>query len=64
MKINIKKVILMVLYCIAIGLGIFASSISLLTNNKVLEYTLLIITYFSGVMLVKVRRKYSLFIQK
>ena len=38
MKINIGKVILIILYSIAIGLGIFASSISLLTNNKILEY--------------------------
>lgn len=64
MKINIKKVILMVLYCIAIGLGAFASSISLLTNNKILEYTLLIITYLMGIMLVRVRRKYPLMIKK
>lgn len=64
MKINIKKVILMVLYCIVIGLGAFASSISLLTNNKILEYTLLIITYLTGIMLVRVRRKYPLMIKK
>ncbi len=64
MKINIGKVILIILYLIAIGLGIFASSISLLTNNKILEYTLLIITYLTGIMLVRVRRKYPIFIKK
>ena len=64
MKINIKKIILIILYCIAIGRGAFASSIALLTNNKALEYTLLIITYLMGIMLVRVRRKYPLMIKK
>lgn len=64
MKINIKKIILIILYCIAIGLGAFASSIALLTNNKALEYTLLIITYLMGIMLVRIRRKYPLMIKK
>ncbi len=64
MKINIKKVILILLYCIAIALGSFASAISLLTNNAVLEYSLLTLTYILGVMLVRVRRKYPLLIKK
>lgn len=64
MKINVKKVILMLLHCIAIGLSSFASAISLLTNNYLLEYALLFLTYFIGVMLVRVRRKYPLMIKK
>lgn len=64
MKINIKKVVLMILYSIAISLGAFASSVALLTNNDLLKYSLLLITYFSGIMLVRVRRKYPLIVKK
>lgn len=64
MKINIKKVILMVLYSIAIALSAFASAVSLLTNNDFLKYALLTITYIAGVMFVRVRRKYPLMLKK
>lgn len=64
MKINIKKVILMVLYSIAIALSAFASAVSLLTNNEFLKYALLTITYIIGVMFVRVRRKYPLMLKK
>lgn len=64
MKINIKKVILMLLYSIAIALGAFASAVSLLTRNEFLEYLLLTITYIIGIMFVRVRRKYPLIIKK
>lgn len=64
MKINIKKVVLMILYSIAISLGAFSSSVALLTNNDLLKYSLLLITYFSGIMLVRVRRKYPLIVKK
>jgi len=60
MKININKVILMVLIGIAIGLGCFASSISLLTSNTTLSVFLLSLTYASGIYFVKIRNKYDL----
>lgn len=60
MKINIRKVILMILIGIGIGLGCFASSISLLTKNNFLSYFLLSITYLMGLYFVKVRNKYDL----
>ena len=64
MKINIKKVVLMILYGIAIGLGTFASSIALLTDYEVLKYFLLILTYLTGISFVRIRRKYPLFLHK
>lgn len=64
MKINVKKIVLMVLYAIGIGLGCFASAISLLTRNQFLEYFLLTLTYLTGIMLVKIRRKYPLMLKK
>ena len=64
MKINIKKVILMILYSIAIALSAFASTISLLTNNDFLKYALLSLTFVIGIMLVRVRRKYPLMLKK
>lgn len=60
MKININKIILMTLIGIAIGIGCFASSISLLTNNTLLSICLLILTYMTGIYFVKVRNKYEL----
>lgn len=60
MKINIRKVILMILTGIGIGLGCFASSLSLLTKNNFLSYFLLYITYLMGIYFVKIRNKYSL----
>ena len=60
MKINIRKVILMILIGIGIGLGSFASSVSLLTRNNFLSYFLLSITYLLGIYFVKVRNKYDL----
>lgn len=64
MKINVKKVVLMILSSIGIGLGCFASAISLLTRNQFLEYFLLTLTYLTGIMLVHIKRKYSLMIKK
>lgn len=64
MKLNINKIILMVLIGIAIGLGCFASSLSLLTDNNVLSYFLLGITYATGIYFVKIRNKYKLLIKK
>ena len=64
MKINVKKVVLMILCSIGIGLGCFASAISLLTHNDFLKYFLLSLTYFTGIMLVRIRRKYPLMIKK
>ncbi|MCI9433885.1 MAG: hypothetical protein HFI86_01235 [Bacilli bacterium] len=64
MKINVKKVILMVLYSIGVGLGCFASAVSLLTRNQFLEYFLLTLTYLTGIVLVRVRRKYPLILEK
>ena len=60
MKINGNKVILMTLIGVAIGLGCFASSLSLLTNNTVLSVTLLSLTYITGIYFVKIRNKYEL----
>ena len=60
MKININKLILMILIGIAIGLGCFASSISLLTNNKILSYFLLSLTYATGIYFIKIINKYEL----
>ena len=64
MKINIKKVILMILYSIASALSAFASVVSLLTNNDFLKYALLSLTFIIGIMLVRVRRKYPLMLEK
>ncbi|MCI8778951.1 MAG: hypothetical protein HFI87_07370 [Bacilli bacterium] len=64
MKINVKKVILMILSSIGIGLGCFASAVSLLTRNQFLEYFLLTLTYLTGIVLVRVRRKYPLMVEK
>ena len=60
MKINGNKVILMTLIGVAIGLGCFASSLSLLTNNTVLSVTLLSLTYITGIYFVNIRNKYEL----
>ena len=60
-KININKVIFMFICSVGIGLGCFASSISLLTKNILLQVMLLCSTYFLGIMIVKVRNKYNLF---
>lgn len=60
MKINVRKVILMILTGIGIGLGCFASAVSLLTQNKLLSYVLLAITYLTGIYFVKIRNKYDL----
>ena len=59
-KININKIIFMFLCSFGIALGCFAAAISLLTKNTLLQVTLLLCTYFLGIMLVKVRRKYSI----
>lgn len=64
MKININKVALMLLIGIAIGLGCFASSISLLANNTILSTFLLSLTYITGIYFVKIRNKYNLIIKK
>lgn len=64
MKININKIILMTLYSVAIALGAFASAVALLTHNEFLKYALLTITYVTGIMLVRVRRKYPLMLNK
>lgn len=64
MKINIKKVVLMILYGVAIALGAFASSIALLTDYEILKYVLLILTYLTGISFVRIRRKYPLFLHK
>lgn len=64
MKINIKKVVLMILYGIAIGLGAFASSLALLTDYEILKYGLLFLTYLTGISFVRIRRKYPLLLHK
>ena len=64
MKININKLILMILIGIAIGLGCFASSISLLTDNTRLSYFLLSLTYGTGIYFTKIRNKYNILIKK
>lgn len=64
MKINVKKVILMILLSIGIGLGCFASAVSLLTRNQFLEYFLLTLTYLMGIILISIRRKYPLMVEK
>lgn len=51
----------MIICSVGIALGCFASAISLLTKNIALQITLLLCTYFLGIMLVRVRRKYNLF---
>lgn len=61
---NLNKIIYITLICIGIGLGILASSISLLTPNNLLSYFLLFITYGLGIILVNARRKYPLFNKK
>lgn len=61
---NLNKIVYMTLICIGIGIGIFASSISLLTSNNLLSYFLLFITYGLGIVLVNARRKYPLFNKK
>ena len=61
---NLNKIVYMTLICIGIGIGIFASSISLLTSNNLLSYFLLFITYWLGIVLVNARRKYPLFNKK
>ena len=50
----------MILTGIGIGLGCFASAVSLLTQNKLLSYVLLTITYLTGIYFVKIRNKYNL----
>lgn len=63
MKLNINKICFIFLLCLGIALGCFASAISLLTSDKVLQYLLLFLTYFQGVYLVKSVRKYKTFIK-
>lgn len=64
MKINVKKIVLMVLIGFVIGLGCFAASLSLLTTNTALSVFLLSLTYATGIYFVKVRNKYNLIIKK
>lgn len=60
-KININKIFFMILCSIGIGLGCFTSALMLVTKNILLEMLLLFCTYFLGVMVVKVRGKYSIY---
>ena len=60
-KININKVIFMFLCSFGIALGCFTSAVSLLTKNVMLQVTLLLCTFFLGIMLVRIRRKYNIF---
>ena len=62
MKVNWNKVIYIILCGIAIGLGSFASFLSLLANIDWLSYLLVSLTLFSGCLFVNVRRKYPLFL--
>lgn len=59
-KINLNKVFFIFLCSLGIALGCFASAVSLLTKNIPLEVTLLLCTYFLGIMLVRIRRKYKI----
>lgn len=63
-SLNINKLCFLILNSVGIGLGSFASAISLLTNNIYLESFLLLNTYFLGILLVYIRRKYPLFKEK
>ena len=61
---NINKIIYIILNCFGIGVSIVASSISLLTNNHLLSYFLLTITFVLGINLVNKNNKYPLFKNK
>ncbi len=60
-KLNLNKIVFMFICCIGIGLGCFASAISLLTKNILLQIMLLSLTYLLGIILVNIRKKYPLF---
>lgn len=60
MNLNYKKIGLMTLICIGIGLSCFLSAILLLTDYTLLKYVSLFLTYGLGIYLVNVRRKYSI----
>jgi len=64
MKININKVVFMILIGVALALECIVSSFSLLSSNKLISVVLLFITYATGIYFVKVRNKYPLFIKK
>ncbi len=61
MKLNINKIIFMILIGIAIGLSATLSALLLFTTYKIATYISLFITYGLGIYFVKVRHKYPLY---
>lgn len=60
MKININKVIYIILGSIAIGLSSVLCALLLYTNYMFLQYISLFGTYFLGIYFVKTKNKYKL----
>lgn len=61
MKLNINKIIFMVLMGIAIGLSAILSALLLFSKYIFATYASLLMTYGLGIYFVKIRRKYSLY---
>ena len=64
MKLNINKVFFLILASTAIALCSIATVLSLLTRNIFLEICILILTFLSSFLLVKVRQQTPLFIKQ
>ena len=61
MKLNINKIIFMILVGIAIGLSATLSALLLFSKYILPTYISLFITYGLGIYFVKIRRKYPLY---
>lgn len=64
MKLNINKIIYLVLCSVGIALGCFASALALIANIEWMTYLLLFITYFMGTKLITIKNKYPLYLKK
>lgn len=61
MKLNVNKIVFMILIGIAIALSATLSALLLFTNYKVATYISLGVTYGLGIYFVKIRNKYPLY---
>lgn len=56
MRMDINRIVFTIMCSISIGLGTFATALSLIANIKFLVYVLSILTVVSGFLLVKVNK--------
>lgn len=64
MRLNINKIIYIILCSLGLALGIFTSAISLLTTNFSYNCILLLLTYYLAFRIANAIYKYPLFIKR